>query len=184
MFSKKKRRLDSAINAGSMADIAFLLLIFFLVTTTILSDEGLMVKLPPYEIDNPPQDLADRNVLTVKLNAANQLLVEGELMQIPELKGFAKNFIMNPLRLSNMAKSPQNAVVSMQCDRSTNYESYLGAYNEIKAAYREMRDEYALKEYGVVYEMLTNELKRSVAKQIPVVISEADPFDAEAVAGR
>ena len=131
MFSKKKRRLDSAINAGSMADIAFLLLIFFLVTTTILSDEGLMVKLPPYSIDDTVVDIASRNVLSVKLNAENQLLVKGDQMAVTQLRSFAKTFILNPAKLKTMASSPRKAIVSIQCDRSTNYENYLEVYNAL-----------------------------------------------------
>ena len=182
MFKIKKKRLDSSINAGSMADIAFLLLIFFLVTTTILSDQGLMVKLPPYDDTNEPVTLDESNVLTVKLNAQNALLVENQPLSINELRQQTKTFIMNPLGLKTMAEKPSKAIVSFQCDRSTSYESYLAVYNELKAAYREMRDEWSLKKYGLEFVDLSPDLKKEVARKIPIVISEAEPFDAEGLA--
>jgi|GEM_PF-4523410 len=82
-----REKLNQEINAGSMADIAFLLLIFFLVTTTIAEDKGVLVKLPPWvEEDQPEQVIKERNVLTVLINAQNQLLVEGEEMDIDDLR--------------------------------------------------------------------------------------------------
>ena len=85
MMTKKKRRLDSSINAGSMADIAFLLLIFFLVTTTILTDKGIMVKLPPM-YDGPIPNIPERSVINVKLNAKGKLWFEKEPLPLDELK--------------------------------------------------------------------------------------------------
>ena len=88
----KKNRMSNEINAGSMADIAFLLLIFFLVTTTIAEDKGVLVKLPPYSEEPPPDvRLNTRNIYSVMVNAQNQLLVRGELMKIEELKAKADN---------------------------------------------------------------------------------------------
>ena len=91
------RRVSTEINAGSMADIAFLLLIFFLVTTTIVEDKGVLVKLPPWS-DTPPetQQLKSRNVFSVLVNAQNQLLVRGEPVKIGDLREKAKEFIINP----------------------------------------------------------------------------------------
>jgi biopolymer transport protein ExbD len=93
----KKRREAPAINASSMADIAFLLLIFFLVTTTIDVDKGIRVKLPPWSDDEPdPLRLKTRNVFSVLVNANNELLVRGEPMEKADLRDKAKEFIMNP----------------------------------------------------------------------------------------
>ncbi|MCI5057652.1 MAG: biopolymer transporter ExbD [Flavobacteriales bacterium] len=97
------RRLTQEINAGSMADIAFLLLIFFLVTTTIDSDYGLMTLLPPPE--EPDQDkieFKERDVFVVLVNSNDQLLVENELLEIGDLKEKAKEFIVNEKRLDNL----------------------------------------------------------------------------------
>ncbi len=124
MLSKKTRRETSSINAGSMADIAFLLLIFFLVTTTILSDQGLMVKLPLYDETQIVEQLPSRNVFSIKLNAANELLVRNQRMAIDDLRKKMKEFILNPNQLRTLASSPRKAVVSIQCDRSSNCRLY------------------------------------------------------------
>lgn len=182
MFLKKiSRRMEGSINAGSMADIAFLLLIFFLVTTTILSDEGLLVKLPPFEEDPITQKLPKRNVFSVKLNANDELLVRSEPASLDFLRKRTKDFVLNPLHQKNLAISPTKAVVSIQCDRSTSYEAYLEVYNEIKAAYREMRNERAMRDHGAFFDDLPTNLQREIQKSIPVVISEAEPFDALAM---
>lgn len=177
MLPKKTRRSAASINAGSMADIAFLLLIFFLVTTTIMADKGLMVKLPPYEIEAPPPQINTRNIFSVKLNAKDELLVRNQSLAIEDLRAKMKAFVLNPNQLSTLASSPRKAIVSIQCDRSSHYEPYLEIYNEIKAAYREMRNERALRSHGAVFDDLPTHLQKEIQKAIPIVISEADPFD-------
>ena len=177
MLTKKTRRAAASINAGSMADIAFLLLIFFLVTTTIMADKGLMVKLPPYTEEAPPLQVSDRNVFSVKLNANDELLVRNQSMAVGQLRVKMKAFVLNPNQLSTLAASPRKAVVSIQCDRSSHYEPYLEVYNEIMAAYREMRDEQAMRDHGLAYDDLPLALQKEIQKNIPIVISEADPFD-------
>jgi biopolymer transport protein ExbD len=181
LFHKKNRRMAGSINAGSMADIAFLLLIFFLVTTTILSDEGLLVKLPPFEKDPPKQKIIERNVFSVKLNANDELLVRSEPANLTFLRQRAKEFVLNPLQRPELSMSPKQAVVSIQCDRSTSYEAYLKVYNEIKAAYREMRNERAWQLHGAYFDDLPLALQREIQQAIPVIISEAEPFDALAM---
>lgn len=170
--------MEGSINAGSMADIAFLLLIFFLVTTTILSDEGLLVKLPPFEKDPPKQEIAKRNVFSVKLNANDELLVRSERADLGFLRKRTKDFVLNPLESKNLAASPDKAVVSIQCDRRSSYEAYLKVYNEIKAAYREMRNERAWQQHGAYFDDLPTSAQREIQQAIPVIISEAEPFDA------
>ncbi|MEL6943589.1 MAG: biopolymer transporter ExbD, partial [Bacteroidota bacterium] len=91
-----RKRMESSINAGSMADIAFLLLTFFLVTTTILEDKGISVRLPVWTDKPISTPLNEDNVLTVKVNAYNELMVESKLFSIQELKEYAKEFILNP----------------------------------------------------------------------------------------
>lgn len=179
MENTTKRRSENAINASSMADIAFLLLIFFLVTTTILQDEGLVVKLPPFTEEAEPPVLAGRNVLQVLVNAQNQLLVEGEVVKVNGLRNATKNFILNPLKLETLAVSPRKALISLQNDRGTSYEMYLAVYNELKAAYRELWDEAALRQFGKVYNELTGTQQSLIRKDIPLVISEAEPTDYE-----
>jgi biopolymer transport protein ExbD len=159
-----------------MADIAFLLLIFFLVTTTIVEDKGVLVKLPPWS-DEPPdiQQLKTRNVYSVLVNAQNQLLVRGEPADLETLRENAKEFIMNPNNRADMAEKPTKAIVSMKNDRGTKYATYLEVYNEIKGAYNELRNEAANRKFGRDYEFCTREQRREIRNEIPLVISEAEP---------
>ncbi|MFK8101723.1 MAG: ExbD/TolR family protein [Saprospiraceae bacterium] len=176
LLNKIRRRLENSVNAGSMADIAFLLLIFFLVTTTIVVDKGIRVKLPVYDPDPAPQPPA-KNILSVKVNLNNQLLVEGAPTRIDQLKVVTKSFIMNPLRKKDLPSKPTKAIISLQNDRATTYETYLAVYNELKAAYNELWDEQAFKQFGKTYEALPKAGKKLVRATIPLVISEAEPTD-------
>jgi len=176
--SGKKSRLSNEVNASSMADIAFLLLIFFLVTTTILEDKGVLVLLPPWSEEEPDiQKLNERNVYGILVNANNQLLVRNEPMRIDQLKENTKKFISNPNNQPNLAETPKKAIISLKHDRGTKYEAYLAVYNEIKAAYRELRDTEAEAEYGRKYEYLARWQRDSIRSAIPLIISEAEPTD-------
>ncbi len=172
-----KDRLTNEINAGSMADIAFLLLIFFLVTTTIVQDKGITVKLPPWSEDEvDPTKLKKRNVFAVLVNAQNQLLVRDEPANIEQLKERAKEFIMNPKGQDDLAEKPTKAIISLKNDRGTNYETYLEVYNELKAAYNELWDEEAESKYGTKYsDKMPREQRVEIKKKIPFVLSEAEP---------
>ena len=184
MFGKKSFRQKNEINAGSMADIAFLLLIFFLVTTTIDADKGIRVLLPPWVDDITTTDIPDKNVLSVKVNATNQLLVEGEIMNVDELKETTKTFIMNPMKDDNKPNKPSKAVVSIQNDRGTEYDTYIDVYNEIKAAYNELWNEAANKKYGMAYNHLASEEQKEIRKVIPLIISEAEPTNHQDIASQ
>ncbi|UTW67528.1 biopolymer transporter ExbD [bacterium SCSIO 12643] len=187
------KREAPEINAGSMADIAFLLLVFFLVTTTMDSDMGMMRKLPPTlppDMPKPPP-IKDRNVFVVLANANDQLLVEGELMDISELKEAAKEFIANPLNKEELPEKKQvevkyfgnvmvsKQVISLQNDNGTSYKLYLQVQNELAAAYNELRDDLAMREFGVSYESLVEDEEKDKVKAIkkvyPQRISEAEP---------
>lgn len=172
-----KDRLTNEINAGSMADIAFLLLIFFLVTTTIVQDKGILVKLPPWSEDEvDPTKLKTRNVFSVLVNAQNQLLVRDEPANIKELKERAKEFIVNPSRRDDLAEAPTKAIISLKNDRGTNYKTYLEVYNELKAAYNELWNEEAQRKYGSDYsDDMPIDQKRAIKGKIPFVLSEAEP---------
>lgn len=177
-MAKKPRRESPAVNASSMADIAFLLLIFFLVTTTIDTDKGIRVKLPPWSDEKPdPLKLKTRNVFSVLVNANNELLVRGESMEKADLRDKTKEFIMNPEGREDLSESPENAIISLKNDRGTEYETYLTVYNELKAAYNEIWNEQAQVRYGKEYSDLDFELKKAIRANIPLVISEAEPTD-------
>lgn len=173
---KKNHRMANEINAGSMADIAFLLLIFFLVTTQISEDKGLLVKLPPWS-DTPPEDFKanSRNIYSVLVNAQNQLLVRGQPMDIERLRENTKIFISNPRKETDKAVDPTSAIVSLKNDRGTKYKTYLRVYNELQAAYAELRDEAALKRYGKNFKTLPDDKQKTIRAEIPLIISEAEP---------
>ena len=185
-----KRELPE-VNAGSMADIAFLLLIFFLVTTTMDSDTGLARTLPPIvpEDEPPPPPIKDRNVFRVLLNSTNQLLVGGELMDISALREAAKEFIDNPERKENLPAFKEmevellgvveisKGVISLQSDRGTEYQAYLMVQNELAAAYNELRQLLARKQFGKDYVDLEDEEVKAIRTVYPQRISEAEPVD-------
>jgi biopolymer transport protein ExbD len=140
---KKKKTQVQEINASSMADIAFLLLIFFLVTTTIASEKGLPILLPPKRQENEltKVEMNDRDVFKVLINSRNQLLVEDEPLSLDKLREAAKKFIDNRGRDKDLSESPQKAAVSYKSDRGTKYSIYIRVLDEIKAAYHELRAE-------------------------------------------
>lgn len=173
---RASKRFKNELNTASTADIAFLLLIFFLVTTTIAEDKGILVKLPPWSTEEPESlKFRPRNVYSVLVNAQNQLLVRGEEMRISELRDHAKEFIANPTMREDLSESPKKAVISLKNDRGTNYATYLEVYNELQGAYNELWDEEALRRHNVHYEKLSATSKKAIRNEFPLVISEAEP---------
>ncbi len=178
----RKSRKTPEINAGSMADIAFLLLVFFLVTTTMDQQKGLRVQLPPYPdptVPPPVVEQNDRNVLEVLVNSGDQLLVERKPLKIGDLTEITKKHIQNEGRLPNFADSSTAAIVSLKNDRGTSVQRYVQIYNELIRAYNEAREEYALKEYGRSYKDLPKDSDdaKAVRKKYPMQISEAEPVE-------
>ncbi len=176
-MGRSRSRMKNEINAGSMADIAFLLLIFFLVTTQIVEDKGIRVMLPPWSEEEPDiTKLNKRNVFSVLVNAQNQLLVRGELADITQLRERAKEFISNPTKREDLSENPRKAIISLKNDRGTNYKTYLSVYNELKAAYNELWDEESQRMYGKPYsDQLPIALRKAVRDKFPLVLSEAEP---------
>ena len=147
------KRSAPEVNAGSMADIAFLLLIFFLVTTTIETDSGLNRKLPPMEDVVDPPIIKERNIFTVVVNKNNDLLVEEKPMDISELREAAVTFLDNGggkgedacdfcqgARDTDSSDNPEKAVISLKNDRETDYKVYIAVQNELVAAYNVLRN--------------------------------------------
>lgn len=167
------RRENSEINAGSMADIAFLLLIFFLVTTTMDVDSGISRKLPEKSEDTPEVTIKQKNVLDITVNRNNQILIEGtDFVQVTDIRRIAMDFIDNgggesaakpdgtpgkPCDYCKGAKDPASsdhpskAIISLQSDRGTTYGVYISIQNEIEAAYNELRNRLALEKYKRSY---------------------------------
>lgn len=176
-MARSKRELQE-INAGSMADIAFLLLIFFLVTTTMDVDTGIARKLPPMPEDEQIEDdsqIHDRNIYVVLVNSNNQLLVEGTPMDISQLKNGTKDFIDNNGLNPELSDNPEKAIISLQNDRGTSYKTYIQVQNELTAAYNELRNSAALSEFGAKYYDLSKSQQRTIRKKYPQKISEAEP---------
>jgi biopolymer transport protein ExbD len=186
----RKRRSVPEINAGSMADIAFLLLIFFLAVTTLDTDTGLMRQLPAIPDPNVPQDvnkINDRNILEVKVNKDNMLLVEGQLTDFNRLREIAHNFILNPNDSPNMPEkhvinipffgnvAVTKAVISLQNDIGTKYGVYLAVQNELIAARAKLRDDLSKQEFGMPYDKLDDDRRGAVDDFFEVPISEAEP---------
>ncbi len=187
-MAKQKKKVPD-LNAGSMADISFLLLIFFLVTTTMDVDSGITRRLPP-PVENPEQDVKvkERNIMNVMINKYDKMLVNGKPGDITTLKEMTKQFITpNP----NDEKAPETevkeiellgnvlmskGVVSLKNDRGTSYLMYISVQNELARAFNEMKDEMSMKYFGQHYADLTDQGKiDAINKAVPVRISEAEP---------
>jgi len=179
------------IPSASMADIAFMLLIFFITATSMDVDSGLervLPQMPPPDQekdDTPP--IKERNVFTVLLDANNRLMVEGELLRVEDLKNKAKEFMLNPGDSENLSEKKMTeipllgeipvtkGVISLRNDQGTQYGMYISVQNELVAAVNELRNEFATQKFGKVYEALTAEQKDAVRDAIPSRISEAEP---------
>lgn len=152
------KRAAPEVNAGSMADIAFLLLIFFLVTTTIETDSGINRKLPPMEESEEDVIIKERNIFTVLINKHDQLMVEDEVMELKDLRAAAIEFLdnggdgscsyCNGKKDPDSSVNPDKAVISLANDRETSYESYISVQNELVAAYNVLRDRRAQSLYN------------------------------------
>ena len=174
----RSNRSIPEINAGSMADIAFLLLIFFLVTTTMDVDTGISRKLPVLDEEQEIEDMQgnDRNIYEVYVNSKDALLVEEEEMDITKLRAGAKEFLNNNGRNPKLSDNPEKAIISLQNSRGTSYAMYISVQNELTAAYNELRNEAAIIKYNLKYSELPKDKRRVIRKMYPMKISEAEPF--------
>ena len=183
---KTSRRQSPQVNAGSMADIAFLLLIFFLVTAMIPKDIGIKRKLPA---PCPPNENCDgiikqRNILEVKLNSKNELFVENDIIDISELKAITKAFLDNNgdqscdyckgLKDELSSENPKAAVVSLTNDKQTSYEFFIKVQDELTKAYYELRRDYSKDILKKPLNKLTKEELLEVKKAYPFKLSEAE----------
>lgn len=199
------RRATPEVNAGSMADIAFLLLIFFLATTTIEKDKGIARQLPPIEDLQDPPIIRQRNLFIVNVNKNDQLLVEEELMDVKDLRQAAIDFIDNGgaasgtpeycsycqgARSSESSDNPEKAVISVQNDRLTSYKMYITVQNELVGAYNDLRNRESERLFGWKFtdmkktidegkfngdEEKIKEQMERIQGMIPLKLSEAEP---------
>jgi len=180
------------INAGSMADIAFLLLIFFLMVTTMDVEAGLQRRLPPMPDENQKQDdvqINRRNILVVRLNDYDRLFAGGDMMDVSQLKDKAKEFLANPANDINLPEredkviegfgnfAVSKGVISLQNTRGTSYKAYIEVQNELVKAINEIRDDFAMLNFGRKYAALDEDRQRIVRDAVPQNISEAEPKD-------
>ena len=178
------------LNTSSMADISFLLLTFFLLTSAINTDQGIQRRLPPpVPPDQENIKTNERNVLKVLVNMYDQLLVNGEPMgNVNDLKERAKTFLSNPNSDIHMSEKKSEyieelgyeafiskGVVSLQSDRGTSYKMYISVQNQLAAAYNELREEYSRQTFGKSFDNLSEREKKAVQKVVPVSVSEAEP---------
>ncbi len=131
---------EPKVSAGSMADIAFLLLIFFLVATNLVRDQGLMNQLPP---DVPPSEveIKTRNLFKILINSNDEFLIEDEPGTIEGLTKDIKEFVLNPMNDPKLSETPQKAIISIKANRGTHYKSFIAALDEVKEAYYQMYGE-------------------------------------------
>ena len=181
-----------AINSSSTADIAFLLLCYFLMTTTMGSQTGLSRRLPPMPTEEQQQEnqkVNRRNIITVKINSQDRIFAGGEPIDISMLKDKIREFLTNPRNDENLPERVMTdiegfgqypvskGVISLQNDRGTSYRQYIAVQNELVKAVNEIRDEFSLNNYGKKIIQLDEEKQEIVKKAIPQQISEAEPKD-------
>ena len=179
---KKSREGMGEIQAAPMADIAFLLLIFFLVTTTINVDTGIgMVLPPPLEEEQEPPPVKDRNILKINVNAESQVLIEDEASAVNQVRSEVKQFVLNPTGSANLSESPDDAVVSIKTSSGTPYETYIAVLDEIWMAYFDMWDSEARQlgfaNFKAYQASLAINEENAIQERIPANISIAEPVE-------
>ena len=184
-------RKTPGINTGSMADISFLLLTFFLLTSSISTEQGIHRRLPPPKKDTEKTivDINKRNVLNVMVNFNDAVWVNGQEILLTQLKDKAVEFLENPtnsntlpekeiIQIDNMGEYPvSKGVISLTNDQSTTYNMYVQVQNELEKAVNELRDKFSLNYFGKKFDNLDTASRRAIQKAIPMNISEAPPID-------
>ena len=170
---KKRKVAEASIPTRSMADIAFLLLLFFLVATTIDVDTGLGLTLPEYV---PPEEIEEVKIdpdrmAAILINENNDVLVDGNPTSVFQIKNNIKPRIISKIELPKNKK----LIVSLKTDRKTTYNTYINALDQVKLAFFEVRDEYSNQRFGEKYNDLTEEQQEEVKDAVPIIISLAEP---------
>ncbi len=196
------RKESPEINAGSMADIAFLLLIFFLVTTTMNVDSGIMRKIQKKEKVTENISIKEKNILEVYINVKNEVMVDNEIILLKDLTQIGIDFIDNAggldknnvacdwcegNKLSNSSDHPSKAFILLKAKRNTTYETYISVLDHLNSSYTFLRNKVAIKLYNQNYESLLNEFKKSnstnislknkiavIREKYPLLLSDTD----------
>ena len=186
------KRKTPGLNTQSTADIAFLLLCYFLMTSTMDQQNGLQRRLPPMpdkdqKVDD--QKVNRRNIIIVKINSADRLFAGNEMLDISQLKDKIKEFLTNPADDPNLPEKEMKdieglgeypvskGVISLQNDRGTSYQAYIAVQNELVKAVNELRDDFARTKYGKPFAALSETQQDIAKKAVPQNISEAEPKD-------
>lgn len=177
MLKKKRDRETPEINGSSLADIAFLLLIFFLVVTTIDVDTGIGLVLPPIPDDVEPPPIRERNILNILVDAQGRVLMDGELTAVVQVKDKIMRFVNNNGADPELSDSPDDAIVSIKTDRRTPYNIYIDMLDEVMGAYAELRNNESVARFGVAFDALNEESERyeEIKNAFPKRISIAEP---------
>ena len=183
-------RKTPGLNTQSTADIAFLLLCYFLMTSTMDQQSGLQRRLPPMPDQNQKTEdtkVNKRNIIIVKINSSDRLFAGDQLLDVSQLKDKIKEFITNPNNDPNLPEREMKniegygeypvskGVISLQNDRGTSYRAYIAVQNELVKAINEVRDDFCKQNYGKAYTFLTEDQQKIVREAIPQNISEAEP---------
>ena len=185
-------RKTPGLNTQSTAAIAFLLLCYFLMTSTMDQQSGLQRRLPPMPDKNQKTEdtkVNKRNIIIVKINSSDRLFAGDQLMDVSQLKDKIKEFITNPNNDPNLPEREtkniegfgeypvSKGVISLQNDRGTSYRAYIAVQNELVKAINEVRDDFSKQNYGKAYAFLSEDQQKIVREAVPQNISEAEPKD-------
>ena len=182
---KDSRRQAPTVNAGSMADIAFLLLIFFLVTTTISADKGILRKLPrKCAINDCSKTIPERNILRILINAKDEIMIDEKIKEIDEVINTVKAFIDNNgngncdycmgYGLDTLSDEPSKAVISLKTDALSSYKAFIAIQDEVSKAYFELRADYAKKIFNKDIEHLNEGEVKAMKQAYPFILSEVE----------
>ena len=185
----RKKRAFPEIPTASQADIAFLLIIFFIVSTTMDVDTGIYRVLPQWVENVEAPKINKRNTFVVLINKNNDLALNGEFAQLSDIKDRLKEFILNPNNDPNLSEKKEETIegigkimrsqgiVSLQNDRGTDYGAYIDVQNELVKGFNELRNEFAISHFGKPFDKLTEDEKELARKAVPTAISEAEPVE-------
>jgi biopolymer transport protein ExbD len=183
----RKKRTFPEVPSASLADIAFLLIIFFIVSTTMDVDTGIYRLLPQWVDNVEAPKINKRNTFVVLINKNNDLAINGSFAQVSEIKDRLKEFILNPRDDQNLSEKKEEVIegigpfmrsqgiVSLQNDRGTDYGAYMAVQNELVRGINELREDYAMQHFGMKMSKLTEAQQEAVKKAFPTAISEAEP---------
>ena len=190
MLIRRKKREIPQVNTSASADIAFLLLVFFLITSSMGAENGIFRRLSPKSSENvskEKKEIQKRDLLVIRIDSDNRLYYNDIPLDVSDLKEIASDFISNPqdndslpekqekeIALLGKMSVTSNHVISLQISRDANYDTYISVQNELSAAYNYLRNELSLRRFGKVFAALATEQQLSVREVYPQRITESE----------